>query len=443
MKRRRVYGLVLIVLFAIVGCQDPAKQQLALDEFTHDQLVKWNRKLTDVIVTDIFTPPVASRIYAYPNIAAYEALRFMQPDVFSTLSGRLRELPPLGIMPDKNVNLPVAGIVAFTTVSQALVYNGPRVQELEQEFLEQIKSIGMDRDHFKASVDFGREVGSHVLNWAYKDGYNERTARPMFTVTREAGRWQPTPPDYMEAIEPHWNTLRPFVLDSANQFSTYAPTGFDTIPGSPFYEETMEVYQTVNQLDKEQLAKAEFWDCNPNISYTQGHVMYFEQQISPGGHWLHITAQVLEAENPSMPRSAEVLSKVCITMADAFISCWDEKYNSSLIRPETYINRYIDPDWKPVLQTPAFPEHTSGHSVASSSAASMLTHLFGENYSFSDSTEVPYGLPTRHFNSFIEASEEAAISRLYGGIHYMPAITYGLAQGKAVGKLAVQKLGNP
>lgn len=434
---------MLIVLFVIVGCQDPAKQQLALDEFTHDQLVKWNRKLTDVIVADIFTPPVASRIYAYPNIAAYEALRFMQPGVFSTLSGRLRELPPLGIVPDQNVYLPVAGIVAFTTVSQALVYNEPRVQELEQEFLEQIKSLGLSRRRYKASVAFGKAVGDHVLNWVQTDGYNERTALSRYTVTRDPGRWQPTPPDYMEAIEPHWNTIRPFILDSVNQFSTYAPTGFDTIPGSPFYEETMEVYQTVNQLDKEQLAMAEFWDCNPNISYTQGHVMYFEQQISPGGHWLHITAQVLEAENPGMSRSAEVLSKVCITMADAFISCWDEKYNSSLIRPETYINQYIDPDWKPILQTPAFPEHTSGHSVASSSAASMLTHLFGDNYSFSDSTEVPYGLPTRHFNSFIEASEEAAISRLYGGIHYMPAITYGLAQGKAVGKLAIQKLGNP
>jgi hypothetical protein len=200
------------------------------------------------------------------------------------------------------------------------------------------------------------------------------------------------------------------------------------------------VYETVNKLTPEQISIAEFWDCNPNISYTQGHVMYYEQQISPGGHWIHITTQVIQAENLGILQSAEVLAKVGITLADAFISCWDEKYNSSLIRPETYINRYIDPEWKPVLQTPAFPEHTSGHSVASSSAAVMLTHLFGDNYAFADSTEVPFGLPTRNFNSFIEASEEAAISRLYGGIHYMPAITSGLIQGRKVAEYAIQKL---
>jgi hypothetical protein len=103
---------------------------------------------------------------------------------------------------------------------------------------------------------------------------------------------------------------------------------------------------------------------------------------------------------------------------------------------------YIDKDWKPVLQTPAFPEHTSGHSVASSSAAVMLTHLFGDQYAFADSTEVPFGLPTRQFDSFMEAAQEAAISRLYGGIHYMPAITHGVAQGKAVGSHAVTKFQN-
>ena len=435
--------LVLIYLFvlgALISCQDAQEQQKALEGFFQQQMVSWNHKLTDVIVADIFTPPVASRIYAYTNIAAFEAIRFENPDQFKSLSHSLNDLTPIDFEPNGELNLTLSGIIAFTTVAKALVYNGPRIEEMELDFLKQVSNLGMKKDQQQESIAFGRKVGQHILQWANQDGYNERTALSLFTVNSDPGRWQPTPPDYMEAIEPHWNTLRPFLLDSANQFSPSAPTGFDTIPGSPFYQGTMEVYNTVNALDEEQLEIAQFWDCNPNISYTQGHVMYFEQQISPGGHWVHITTQVVQAENLSPLESASALAKVCVTIADAFISCWDEKYHSSLIRPETYINRYIDPDWKPVLQTPAFPEHTSGHSVASSSAANMLTHLFGDNYAFVDSTEVPFGLPTRSFESFIAASEEAAISRLYGGIHYMPAITSGLVQGRAVAAKAIEKL---
>jgi hypothetical protein len=150
-----------------------------------------------------------------------------------------------------------------------------------------------------------------------------------------------------------------------------------------------------------------------------------------------IACQVAKAEKLNPMKASEVLAKTAVTIADAFISCWTAKYETQLIRPETYINRYIDPDWKPILQTPAFPEYTSGHSVASSSAATMLTHLLGDNYSFVDSTEVNYGLPPRSFKSFRHAADEAAISRLYGGIHYMPAIKNGVEQGKKVGEHAI------
>jgi len=432
----RLSTITAALVVLLLGCN--SHDQQGLDQFTQDQVVRWNRQLTDVIIADIFTPPQASRIYAYPNIAAFEVMRLTNTKKPS-MSQFLRGLEPFEEPPGDDVYHPLASIVAFSTVAQKLVYNGPRVEEMEAELLEEVRRIGIDKGVLQSSVDFGRQVGLHVLEWAQGDGYNQRTALPGYTVTEEPGRWQPTPPDYMDAIEPHWNTLRPFLLDSATQFSAGVPTEFDTIPESAFYQGTIEVYDAVNNLDEEQLQIAKFWDCNPNISYTQGHVMYYQQQISPGGHWIHITAQVLEAEQAGPLESSEVLSKVSVTIADAFISCWGEKYRSNLIRPETYINKYIDKDWKPVLQTPAFPEHTSGHSVASSSAAVMLTHLFGDGYMFADSTEVPFGLPTRHFNSFTEAAQEAAISRLYGGIHYMPAITHGVTQGSAVGAHAVSR----
>ena len=141
-----------------------------------------------------------------------------------------------------------------------------------------------------------------------------------------------------------------------------------------------------------------------------------------------------------MVGTAEVYALVSIGLFDGFISCWDEKYRTNVIRPETYINRYIDPDWEPTLQTPPFPEYTSGHSVISSASAVIMTHLFGDNFAFADSTEVPYQLPVRSFNSFKEAAREASVSRLYGGIHYTPAVYLGVEQGTKIGELVLARV---
>ena len=124
---------------------------------------------------------------------------------------------------------------------------------------------------------------------------------------------------------------------------------------------------------------------------------------------------------------------------EGFISCWDEKYRSNRIRPETAIRKYVDPNWQPLLQTPPFPEYLSGHSVVSSASAVILTNFFGDNFSFTDSVEVTYGLAPRKFTSFHQAAQEAAISRFYGGIHFMDAINNGLTQGTKVGEWVLQR----
>ena len=168
--------------------------------------------------------------------------------------------------------------------------------------------------------------------------------------------------------------------------------------------------------------------------------MYATKKITPGGHWIGIVGIAARKANSSYIETVEAYALTSIALFDGFISCWDEKYRSILIRPETVINEEIDPDWLPYLQTPPFPEYTSGHSVISTSAAVMLTSIYGENFSFNDSTEVIYGLPVRNFDSFIDASSEAAISRLYGGIPYMPAIPEGVSQGKKVCNLIVSRI---
>ncbi|MGB5553523.1 MAG: vanadium-dependent haloperoxidase [Flavobacteriaceae bacterium] len=436
MKRLSSLLLILTLLFGCAPKHDPEK----LDAYFEGSLSEYNRKLTDVIVSDIFTPPVASRIYAYSNIAAYEGIRFLDSTKIS-LAGQLNGLENLPLPDaDKSYYYPLVSLVAFCNTGEKLVFDLEKVDAFEKQLLGEVKTIGIDGETYLNSIAYGEKLAEEILIWANKDGYLQRTAMPRYSVNDDPGRWKPTPPDYMEAIEPHWNTLRTFVLDSAAQFDPGLPTKFDVSEASQFYQEAKEVYETVKQLDSNQIEIAKFWDCNPNISTTKGHVMYFQQQISPGGHWIHIAAQVLEEQKPNPVIAGETMALTSIAIADGFISCWDQKYKSSLTRPETFINEYIDPDWMPILQTPAFPEHTSGHSVASNAAATVLTLIFSDDYAFVDATEVLYGLPVRSFSSFHQASQEAAISRLYGGIHYRPAIELGILQGRNVGNYVFQKI---
>lgn len=435
------YIKLFVGLFIVVSSCKNQYNEKDLDLYFENSPSVLNHKLTDVIVSDIFTPPVASRIYAYSNIAGYEAIRFQDGNQYKSFTGQLKELKSLP-EPQQDVSyyFPLASMVAFTEVAQSLVFDRESIQKVQDDMLADVREIGIDEEIYQNSVNLGKAIGENILQWAKEDGYNKRTALPRYNVTKDPGRWRPTPPGYMDAIEPHWNKMRTFVLDSAAQFDPGPPTLFDTKEGSAFYGDAMAVYTAGLELNEAQTEIAKFWDCNPNVSVTQGHVMFFNQKISPGGHWMHIAAQAIQDMDSNLPVEQGVMATVSIAIADAFISCWDQKYKSNLIRPETYINTYIDPDWNPILQTPAFPEYTSGHSVASGAAATVLTELVGAKHSFIDSTEVPYGLPRRNFDSFMHAAEEAAISRFYGGIHYMPAIDNGLSQGKAVGEYILKNI---
>ena len=142
----------------------------------------------------------------------------------------------------------------------------------------------------------------------------------------------------------------------------------------------------------------------------------------------------------SLVQSAEAYVRTAVALADGFISVWDEKYRSNLVRPETVINAHLDEAWQPLLQTPPFPEYTSGHSGISTAAATVLTDQFGDGFAFDDDSERQYGLPMRSFTSFNEAAAEAAISRMSGGIHYRMAIEEGVAQGRQVGELVVRRI---
>lgn len=435
-------GILLLFLgMMMMSCEEvnPNFQEEARNpEFIHRSV----KQLTDVIVHDIFSPPVASRIYAYPNIAAYEVI-INEHSEYRSLAGQLRDLQEVP-KPDPNLEycFPLASVHAYLTMGKVLIFSEDTIAAFQERIYQEFKDLKMPKEVYKRSMDYGKAVADHILAWSAKDNYKETRTYPKYTIdSDDHARWQPTPPDYMDGIEPHWKKIRPFILDSANQFIPPPPTDYSVKPGSKFYEETMEVYQALQVKDKEdRLAIASFWDCNPYVSHHIGHVMYATKKITPGGHWIGITSIACRKAEADFMKAVEAYTLTSIALADAFISCWDEKYRSNLTRPETVINQFIDEEWKPVLQTPPFPEYTSGHSVISRAAAVVLTAVFGDNFSFRDNTEEEYGLTVRNFNSFLEASEEAAVSRLYGGIHYRPAIDNGIKQGEKVGEFVVENL---
>ncbi|KAA9039443.1 vanadium-dependent haloperoxidase [Ginsengibacter hankyongi] len=230
------------------------------------------------------------------------------------------------------------------------------------------------------------------------------------------------------------------LIDSCNQFKPIRPTNFSKDSGTAFYSLAKEVHDVSINPPKEQLAIASFWDCNPFAVSTEGHMMIGFKKITPGGHWVNIVSIAAEKRKLDFNKYVEAQTIVSLTLMDAFISCWDEKYRSNRIRPETYINRYIDPKWQPLLQTPPFPEYTSGHAVISVAAATVLEYLLGNNFSFSDNSEELFGMKPRNFTSFMQAAKEAAISRLYGGIHFRDSIDKGETEGHSLGNFVIARL---
>ena len=390
------------------------------------------KEVTDVIVYDIYSPPVASRIYAYVSVAAYEAAIPSNKN-YNSFAGQLHGL---NAMPKPDASKPysegLASVHAMLLVAKAMIISEDTIAIFHDKLLQEYKRSGMPQDVYDNSLAFGKQVAEVILAWSTKDNYKETRAMGKYAVLDDSITWKPTPPAYIQAIEPYWGRMRTFVLDSVKKFKPLPAITFSTDTTSDFYKQAKAVYNEGNSLTDEQKWIANFWDCNPFKMNVDGHVMYATKKISPGGHWINITALACKKVHANIQKSTEAYACAAVTIADAIISCWDEKYRSIVIRPETYINNYIDQSWMPLLQTPPFPEYTSGHSVISSSAAMVLTKIFGDNFSYTDSTEVEFGIKPRSFKSFNQAAEEAAISRFYGGIHYNAAIVNGVTEGRKI-----------
>lgn len=441
MNVRHLAFFSTIALFSLFqpSCTQPYNKNYQAEANDPKYLHKGIRLITDVIRHDIFSPPVASRIYAYSTVAAYEALIPGYPQ-YQSLAGQLNGLTP-GPQPEagKEYCFPLASTTALLAVGKKLIFSEGNIKEMQDSVVTDFQQLNMPPEVFDRSVAYGNAVAKHIIEWLQSDHYSQTRSAPKFTITtKDPARWIPTPPTYTDALEPHWGTIRPWVLDSANQFEPIPPIPFSTDKNSDFFKAAKEVYDVSKALTDEQKKIGVYWDCNPFEVTITGHLMVPTKKITPGGHWLNIVAQACKKANKNMIESAETYTLVSLAIADAFISCWKEKYEAQLIRPVSYINLYIDPNWAPYIETPPFPEHTSGHATISAAAAAVLTQLLGDNFEFTDDTEVIFDLETRHFNSFFEASDQAAMSRLYGGIHYRNGNEGGRLNGRAIGKYVME-----
>lgn len=396
-------------------------------------------KLTDVITYDVFSPPVATRIYAYSTLAAYEVMA-IESSRYGSLRRIMKDFEPIPL-PEKPINIELASLLSFAKVGQALTFSKDSTQLIIDEFIELANKHRMPSDILKNSIEYADVVCDKILEWSEQDNYKQTRSAVKYTVKNtDESRWVPTPPAYMQAVEPNWMNVRTVMIDSASQFLPAPPSYFTTDKNSDFYKLAMELYDKGNSMTEEQIAMSDFWDCNPYKINTTGHMMYATKALSPGGHWMGVAGIICRNKKADFETTVYTYTATAFALMDAFISCWNTKYHYNLLRPETYINRYIDNTWEPYLQTPPFPEYTSGHSVISNAAATILTNIFGEDTPFLDTTQRLWGWPDRMFESVNEAAWEAAESRIYGGIHYREAVEAGFQEGKEIGDFVYAKL---
>jgi hypothetical protein len=413
-------------------------------KFTRDPILFCNTvyQLNTVIMGNNFSPIVGSRNYLYATVAAYEVIAAGYPGKYQSLAGQvkgLKEMPE----PDtaKKVDYEFAAVLAFCKLGEAVTFPAGSMKEYVDSLKNRATEMGMPDDIMANTVAFSDTVSATVMAWSKKDNYAQSRSFPKYNVLDSPGRWVPTPPAYTSAMEPHWTTIRPVVMDSATQLIPPPPLKFDvTDSTSAYYKEVMAIKNAVDSLTPEQMHIADFWDDNPFKLNVSGHVMFGTKKFSPPGHWMSIVGIAAKKADANFPTTVHAYTVTAIALFDAFIQCWDEKFRHKTARPETVINKYFDPNWRPHLQTPPFPEYTCGHSTCSSAAAEALTSVFGDNFSYRDTTELEFGIASRSYSSFRAAAEENNWARFYGGIHFHHSCIVSTEYGRKVGELVTSKL---
>ena len=427
--------MILVILLAVLTPGAGRAQDATPATLDAAVATAWSDLLLELVRSSPgFTPPVAARAMGYLGITLWEAVAPGIPGAQS-LAGELNEMPPMpnpvfGAAYDWRLvaNSAAAGLLR-RLFADAGAQQRTAIDGLEAS-LRSRYAAGQPPDVVRRSLAYGRLVGAAVFAWSRTDGGHEGymfNFPVQYDPPSGPGLWTPTPPGYQRAMQPFWGENRPFLLADGAECEPPPPPAYDTQPASAMYGDAQAVYTTVRNLTPEQREIALFWADDPTLTAT------------PPGHSWAIATQVLRDEGATLAQAAETYARLGVAVADAFVACWNTKFVYNRIRPLTYIQRVIDPTWNaPIVtdpvQTPPFPEYPSGHSTEAAAAAEVLSALFGDDYVFLDRTQARLGFAPRFFPSFRAAAEEAAVSRLYGGIHFPTGNEAGLAQGACIGQ---------
>lgn len=394
-------------------------------------ILAWYKLVLELVRhTPTYSPPVASRSFAYLGVAVYEALSSGSA-AMTSLSGQLNGLKPTTARQSGQIydDAVIVNAVLAAAVRGFFGNTGPTGQHVMERFSARRRDevrANVAQDVVMRSEEFGNQIMAHILEWSSGDGGAniENMGFPYsYELTKGPAHWVPTSTIGQQQLPllPNWGKNRTFAMPDGKSCPLPPPPDYSEAPDSEFYKQAVEVFETRKSLTPEQKTLARFWSDDPMLSPT------------PPGHWMWIAVNLLEAEKADADRVADVMARLGVAVADGFIGCWAAKFEYDLVRPVTYIKKFIDATWEPLLITPPFPEYPSGHSTQSGAAAVVLTQLFGDNFAFTDSTHARDGIKPRPFPSFWAAAEEAGISRLYGGIHFRAAVELGLDQGRCIG----------
>lgn len=444
-------------------------------------VAKWTATHYALARAERLSPPIASRTSAYAAIALYEGWAAFS-DSLRSLAGQLNGLATLPRPSGEErydpalVAMEAQTVVLRSLYAEGFASTGVAISALHDSLVGVRVTQGVSEPIRRRSLAYGAELGTAILAWAAEDGFATRTFG--YQPLKGAGNWQPTATtaqyrsqnlsaerDFvgfdnptaaarsgesgdrsitvnrpkrpnttvpginpLVALEPEWGSLRTFALDSAASCPAPPALAFARDKASPLYAEALQVVEMRRSLTEDQKRIAYFWADNSGESGT------------PSGHWMSVVSSLSEQWALSPERTVEAYVLTAIAVADAFIGCWHQKFSSNILRPVAYIQRYIDPTWQPLLNTPPFPTYTSGHSTQSAAAAEVLTALFGDNRPYDDPTHITLGHPVKRLASFREAAREAGLSRLYGGIHFPMDNVGGRAQGECIGRSVLSRV---
>ncbi len=441
--RRTLIGVCVVLLLAAAPARSPATEPAPLSAaapapsaYSANVATEWFQlALLLTQQTPGFSPPVAARALAYLGLALYESVVPGMPDR-SSLAGQLNDLSSLPwAQPDEALHWPSVANAAMATMTRmmfptASAENKARIDLLERSLPLKHQSdfdpIALTPEITNRSDSFGKLMAMAIMTWARTDGGHEawgplRRGRENFVPPSGAGLWSATPPAFSAPLLPYWGSNRSFVLKNADDCPAPPPLPYSEEPGSAFYKDAQEVYRIANAATQEQRQFALYWADDPGKTPT------------PAGHWVFIAGDVLKARKATLATAAETYVRLNLAVSDAFVAMWRTKYQTNVLRPVTYVQLVIDSNWVPsLMHTPPFPEYPSGHSGQSSAAADVLSAVFGEPTPFTDNTHNDRGWGPRTFKSFRAAADEAAVSRLYAGIHYRAAVEAGKLQGRCV-----------